>query len=92
MKVINLEIWRLGTKNPIKKSKRRSWKFQITTNEIEIELRDYTPKKLAYVNTRLAWLPDWSDESKTRLKTMEMFWDFLKEKGEKQDEIRQEFT
>jgi len=92
MKVTNLERWVLGVETPIKSSKRRKLKFEIMLDTIEIELGDYTSKTVAYVNRRLAWLPDWSNESKTRLKTMEMFWDFLKEKGEKQDEIGQELA
>jgi hypothetical protein len=92
MKIKNLDRWVLGAEIPIKSSKRRRFTFEIMLGVMEIELKDYISKTLAYVNRRLAWLPDWSNESRTRLKTVEMFWDFLKEKGEKQDEIKQEFT
>ena len=92
MKVRNLERWVLGTEIPIKSSKRRKLEFEIMLDRVEIELWDYTSKTLAYINERLAWMPDWSNESKTRLKTMEMFWDFLKEKGENQNEIGQELA
>jgi hypothetical protein len=92
MKITNLHRWVLGVEIPIKNSKRRKLEFEITLDRVEVELWDYTSRTLAYINERLAWMPDWSDESKTRLKTLEMFWDFLKEKGEKQDETKREFN
>jgi hypothetical protein len=89
MKITNLNRWVLGVEIPIKESKRRRFEFGINYYEIVCCLKDYTSRRLAYIDMWLSvWWPRWNNESKYATETKEMFWEFLKEDEKTTEKIK----